>query len=93
MTPVYVSPASRETIERLFGALTDDFEAVTPVCRGHGGHPVLVRRAVVSLLAEPLSARLNALGGRRVRIPVDDDSVLGDFDTPGDLLALSLASR
>lgn len=99
VTPVDLLPPGAPTLEKLLGALLDhDCDpsalAATPTYRGRGGHPVVVRRAV---LAEHLSAptppplrdilrRIEREGGRR-RIEVTDPRILGDLDTPADLAA------
>jgi len=79
-----------EAFERAPGAM-----AVTPVRNGRRGNPVL--------LARPLFERLMALegdeGARRllatlegvVELPLDDDGVLADVDTPADLDRLRAA--
>jgi CTP:molybdopterin cytidylyltransferase MocA len=85
VTPVDVLPASDGTLRGMLGVLTADVLAVTPICEGKGGHPVLVRRSVLDAYADaqpPLRDVLSALGARRVRWETDDRSVLGDLDDP-----------
>jgi molybdenum cofactor cytidylyltransferase len=85
VTPVDLVPPRPETYRALERAL-GDHDAATPTHDGHGGHPVLVR---VGALPEgsTLRDRLNALGDRRVRVPVSDPSILVDLDEPADLSA------
>ena len=91
VTPVDLVPPALATLVSLVDALAPPALAVTPVHRGRGGHPVVARCHVLADptgldgVALPLRARLAALGPRRVRVPVDDPAVLGDFDVPSDL--------
>ncbi len=57
-----------------------------PTSGGHGGHPVLIRRAVfpaIRALATrgPLRNLLPDLGPQVVRVPVDDPGVVANVDT------------
>jgi CTP:molybdopterin cytidylyltransferase MocA len=90
VTPVDLMPPGLATLRTLLDALAPSVDAVTPVHGGRGGHPVIARHRVLAgsstgLEGVPLRARLAALGPRRLRIPVEDASVLGDFDVPADL--------
>jgi CTP:molybdopterin cytidylyltransferase MocA len=95
VVPVDMRPASLGTMRALAGRLASDREAlaVTPSCRGRGGHPIAVRAEVLAPYsasasgAEPPPLRdvLAAAGARRVRIDVDDPNVLDDLDEPADL--------
>lgn len=93
VTPVDMLPASAATIARLVAVLRASaaLDAATPTYGGRGGHPAVVRhRALVDPThphSLPLRDRLRALGGRRLRIDVDDRAVTADFDTPLDLPA------
>ena len=87
VTPVDVLPASRDTLTKLVAQLNDDVDASTPQVNGEGGHPVFIKRRALKLLEADSSLHelLKALGERRVRVAVDDLSVIGDYDTPADL--------
>jgi CTP:molybdopterin cytidylyltransferase MocA len=100
VTPVDMVPAQRGTHHALLAALTSGTAvAVTPVYRGRGGHPVVVRRSMLApyeerglpgstLALPPLRDVLAEAGDARRRVEVDDENVLGDLDTPADLRAL-----
>ena len=92
VTPVDLVPVRAETIERLLAVLAVA-QAATPMLRGRGGHPVVMRRAALAglLVADPPTLRdhLHALGAERVRVEVDDEHVLHDLDTPAQLMALT----
>jgi len=79
--------------KRLLAALTDGALAAAPVVGARLGHPVLIART----LFEPFSHGagdggggriLRALGDALARVPVTDDGVLADVDTPADLSKL-----
>jgi CTP:molybdopterin cytidylyltransferase MocA len=98
VTPVDLMPPRPETIVTLASTLVHTL-AATPSYRGRGGHPALLRAAVIApyLRGEtpPLRDVLAALGRDRLRVEVDDAAVVGDFDQPSDLPldeASSLAS-
>jgi len=78
----------RVAAETLKGLLAEQGECVTPVFRGRGGHPPLVRRALWQLLSaashHPDGAR-GILRGRRSLFPVADSGVTADIDHPEDL--------
>jgi len=64
---------------------------VRPVWNGRGGHPLLLGSEIFSRIkaAEPtetLFEILQAFRSDRVDVPVEDDSILIDFDTPEDLV-------
>jgi CTP:molybdopterin cytidylyltransferase MocA len=93
VTPVDLIPPCLATLRRLVDALAAPYLAVTPMCHGRGGHPVVVRTSVLApfLAATPVDGPvpslrevLAALGPRRLRVAVDDEAVLGDLDHPGD---------
>ncbi len=87
VTPVDVLPARVDTIRALVRALSDEsILAATPVHRGRGGHPVVIRRSAIAI-GEPLREILSALGDRRAKIDVDDPAVATDLDTPEDVVA------
>jgi CTP:molybdopterin cytidylyltransferase MocA len=95
ITPVDLLPARLATYQRLLGSLKPETLAVTPVHAGRGGHPVIVRRALLGSFAEaprPLREVLAEAGTARLRVEVDDPNVLGDFDTPADLPAIPAES-
>jgi CTP:molybdopterin cytidylyltransferase MocA len=65
-------------------------QAVIPQHNGRGGHPVLIPSGVVhAILAESCPEGLKQFWTRHPqlcwRLPVDDDSVIRDVDTPSDL--------
>lgn len=88
VTPVDVLPAARETLNALAAHLSEGVDACTPQVNGEGGHPVAIKRRALGLLdtGSSLHELLRALGARRVRLPVEDAAVLGDFDTPEDVV-------
>lgn len=92
VSPVDLKPAQEATLRLLRERLTPEVAAVTPTCAGRDGHPVLLRGALLRRYLAPSSwAPLReALEAEpsRLRVEVDDVSVLGDFDTPADLAAL-----
>lgn len=91
ITPVDLLPAAAATHRALLAALDDATLAVTPTYDGRGGHPVIVRRALLAgfeSAPRPLRDVLAGAGVARRRIEVADPRVLGDFDTPADLRAL-----
>lgn len=95
-------PAEAATHQALLASMTGATLAVTPVCRGRGGHPVIVHRSVLApyeAQARPdalakgsalpsLRDVLAAADAERRRVEVDDENVLGDLDTPSDVHAL-----
>ena len=91
VTPVDALPARLETISRLFAALGEGADAVSPVVSGKGGHPVVLRASVLRRAydgaAPPLRDVLQGLGARRLRVEVDDPNVVTNLDTPADVLA------
>lgn len=95
ITPVDLLPANLATHQRLLAALDHATLAVTPLHAGRGGHPVIARRVLLDSFADrprPLRDILAEAGEARQRIEVDDPRVLGDFDTPADLPAISARS-
>lgn len=89
ITPVNLLSARPSTLAALVEAVRAGALAATPVHRGRGGHPVVVRLAALAGFAEapsPLRDVLARLGSARVRVVVDDAAVLGDFDTPADVV-------
>lgn len=60
---------------------------VVPTYAGRGGHPTAFGRALWSELAAAATARdvVRADPARVVRLPVDDEGVVLDFDLPSDL--------
>jgi molybdenum cofactor cytidylyltransferase len=66
-------------------------DAVRPVYRGRGGHPVLLSPAVVAALrSAPRTATLREVlaGFRLIDLEQDDELVCVDFDTRGEYLDL-----
>jgi len=86
VTPVDALPAAATTLRALSDGVTDRVDALTPRVGGRGGHPVLVRRAVLSGEPRPLRERLAALGPRRRFVDVDDPRVRTNLDTPEDVI-------
>ena len=80
-----ITPA---TIEALGDAL-GDHDAAVPVFAAHGGHPALVARSIFAQMIACGDAIDGARGvlraARVIRVPVLDDGVLRDADTPEDL--------
>ena len=77
-----------------------DVRAIRPVCGARHGHPVLWRRDVLALLAaaDPAQGaraimRSLAAQGAVCDVPVDDEGVFSDLDTPDDYEALIRADR
>jgi molybdenum cofactor cytidylyltransferase len=93
ITPVDTLPASVATIEALCARVAAGAQAATPVHGGRGGHPVVVRRAVLDAYrhgeSPPLRDVLSSLGEGRARVAVDDEAVVTDLDAPEDLLRLT----
>lgn len=99
VTPVDLVPPSLATLHALVHALEasgDARDAATPTFEGRGGHPVVVRLGALApadgagagaASGAPLRDRLAGLGARRVRVPVADPAVAGDFDRPEHLPA------
>lgn len=86
VSPVDLPPDAWRCLPALVAALARGADAAKPVHAGRGGHPVVVRMAVLEGYTrgsyEPLRAVLRALGDRVVSVPVDEPAVLGDLDTP-----------
>jgi molybdenum cofactor cytidylyltransferase len=78
----------------LAAALAGDVQAVTPLCGGRRGHPVLFRRDLFETLRAlegdtGAGGLLGGLGERLMLIPTEDDGVLRDVDSPDQLAALA----
>jgi molybdenum cofactor cytidylyltransferase len=81
-------------LPRLAAALAGDVQAVTPLCGGRRGHPVLFRRDLFETLRAlegdtGAGGLLGGLGERLMLIPTEDDGVLRDVDSPDQLAALA----
>lgn len=90
ITPVDMLPVATTTLDALLGAVERGAVAATPVFRGRGGHPVVVRAELLGTYASaksspPLDRVLTEAGERRVRMTVDDPTILADYDVPTDL--------
>jgi molybdenum cofactor cytidylyltransferase len=91
VTPVDAVPASRATVTALLSALDAVPEALAakPAFEGRGGHPVLVRRSVLSRYASPdpppLRDVLRELGDKCLAVSVADPAIVADLDTPADV--------
>lgn len=95
VTPVDMLPPKVETLGALLGALQGEVLAASPRYRGRGGHPVAVRRELLvpyltGAAPEEVPALRDVLASaahRRVRLEVEDSAIIGDLDTPSDVLA------
>lgn len=96
VTTVDTLPARVATIEALRARVAAGARAATPVHAGSGGHPVVVRADVLDAYRRgdppPLRDVLAALGDERARVEVDDAAVVGDLDTPEDVVRLTGAA-
>jgi CTP:molybdopterin cytidylyltransferase MocA len=86
--PVDLPLVSDETVRLVIEAEPIDALAA-PQYRGRNGHPLRVpRRLFAELMSLPheqgLRALLQAHEGAIVRVPVEDEGVVRDFDTPDD---------
>jgi CTP:molybdopterin cytidylyltransferase MocA len=97
VAPVDTLPCSAATFRALRAALANHSLAATPCFGARGGHPVLLRAALLeAYLHGPLdgcrSLRdvLAGAGRRRMRVDVADAHVIADLDTPADARALGL---
>jgi CTP:molybdopterin cytidylyltransferase MocA len=88
ITPVDMLPVTPHTLALLIAAVSGEVRAATPIYRGRGGHPVVVRSELLALPGESLRDRLTSAGARRARIAVDDPTVLTDLDTPADVASV-----
>ncbi len=91
ISPVDCLPASPAVVAALRATLAGGGSrtlAVRPRHGGRGGHPVLIRPAVLAPYREasppPLRDVLRGLGEQLADCQVDDNSILGDVDTPQD---------
>ena len=89
--PVDVDPSAWRCVGELTRAVGDR-EAAKPRWGERRGHPVLVRRRVLAAAyageaAPPLRDVLRALGAQVAEVPVVDEAVLSDLDTPEALAA------
>lgn len=85
-TPADVPLFTGKTLEKLKN--TKAFVA-KPVCKGKGGHPLLIRKEVLpSILAYDgdmgLKGALDGLKQEIIKVPVPDEGILYDADTPDD---------
>ncbi len=92
VTPVDALPVREATLAALRNAVQTSAEslAARPVYNGRGGHPVVLRGAVLAAFASPGEPRnlrevLAGLGEAVLRVAVDDPTVTADLDTPEDL--------
>ena len=86
-----VDVASYVALREAFLA-SDLARPVIPEHAGRGGHPVLLPAAArIAILDAPPRATLREVlrDLQALRVPVDDDAVLMDLDTPDDLAALA----
>jgi molybdenum cofactor cytidylyltransferase len=89
----------RSTVRALLDAAAKaaaEDEVIVPVAKGAFGHPIVLRRALFPRIAalggdDPL--HLVVRGARRVEVPVDDEGVLIDLDTPDDLVRVRKTPR
>jgi molybdenum cofactor cytidylyltransferase len=93
VTPVDVPPASKALVRTLRDALeaSPTASAVRPTFEGRGGHPVLVRAAVLRQAYRegrpPLREVLRAPDVGGLDVPVDEPDVRLDFDRADELAA------
>jgi CTP:molybdopterin cytidylyltransferase MocA len=94
--PVDVPAARPDVWSALAAALDDGMDAAVPTLSGQGGHPVLLAPAFVStILSLPADAARTArldhlLHVKRVaRVPVDDENVRLNLNTPSDWVIAS----
>ena len=97
LTPVDCPPARADTVSLLVSRLASDSHIVAarPVAQGRRGHPVILRREVLSPAFDapsppPLREHLQALGARVADVAVADPHVWADLDSPASLAALGL---
>lgn len=59
---------------------------ITPTCKGHRGHPLLLPRSILEELTEGKTLRdvLKKDAARIREVPIDDTGILIDMDTPDD---------
>ena len=93
VTPVDLLPAGVSTLRALLAACAvGHVRVATPRHAGRGGHPVVLRRALVNRFLHGFSGTLRDLIGSaeayRERVDVDDVAIHGDLDTPDDLAAI-----
>nr|WP_228531075.1 MULTISPECIES: NTP transferase domain-containing protein [Myxococcaceae] len=91
VTPVDLVPARVETLLALLGAVMGEVLCASPTYRGQGGHPVVLRAALLEAYLgagepPPLRDVLEAAEQGRVRLEVEDPAVARDFDTAEELL-------
>lgn len=92
--PADIPLVSETTIRRLAYAFLHQSPAVVyPVFAGHRGHPPLLARAILDAIVAgasgPLCIRLEAYDLHAIDVPVDDEAIHLDMDTPADLERLS----
>ncbi|HEY5951212.1 MAG TPA: nucleotidyltransferase family protein [Kofleriaceae bacterium] len=89
--PVDHPDVAAATLEALIAALMNH-DAARPVYAGHGGHPPLIARSLVSRLAScgelDGGARTVLAEADTIDVPVDDPGCVRDIDTPVDLEAM-----
>lgn len=89
-TPVDIPLFTIDTVNRL---LRTDEAIVKPVCNNVVGHPILIKADVLSKICqmddhESLKSALRACGERIETLPVADEGILRDADTPEQYLEL-----
>ena len=89
-TPVDIPLFTSSTVQSL---LDSEAELAIPVCNGEDGHPILISSSVVdSILSysgeRGLKGAIENCGAEILRIPVEDQGILHDADTPDDYNAL-----
>jgi molybdenum cofactor cytidylyltransferase len=89
--PVDIPRVRVETVRAILAAAPE--QIVIPTHAGRGGHPIRIPRARFAELAalDPsrgLKALIESRPEQVIRLPVDDDGVLRDVDTPEDLARL-----
>ena len=96
VTPVDCMPVSLATVAKLHQAMPGHL-AVKPRFGGRGGHPVLLRGALLQRYRKatpPLREVLRSLAPKQLcEVPVDDPAVACDVDTASDLGATPIFVR
>ena len=93
ISPVDTLPVARSTLQALLAAMTDSgVQVATPHHGRQGGHPVVVRDALMQPMRRGYVGTLRDLvrsaDAQRQRLEIDDAALGAEFDTPAELSAL-----
>jgi len=85
-TPIDVPLFTAQTVAQL---LEHDADFAIPVCNGNEGHPLLLRSSIIESIlnyngADGLRGALEFSGAEKQTVPVYDEGILYDMDTPSD---------